>query len=32
VTRVGRRLAFAHGRVEAEDKPVATASGVFAVG
>ncbi len=32
VTRVGRRLAFSHGRVEAEGKPVATASGVFAVG
>jgi acyl-coenzyme A thioesterase 13 len=32
VTRVGRRLAFAHGRVEAAGKPVATASGVFVVG
>jgi uncharacterized protein (TIGR00369 family) len=32
VTRVGRRLAFAHGRVEAQGKPVATANGVFAVG
>ena len=32
VTRVGRRLAFADGRVDAEGKPVAKASGVFAVG
>jgi uncharacterized protein (TIGR00369 family) len=32
VTRVGRRLAFAHGRVEVAGKPVATASSVFAVG
>ena len=32
VTRVGRRLAFAHGRVEVAGKPVATASSVFVVG
>ena len=32
VTRAGRRLAFADGRVDAEGKPVAKASGVFAVG
>ena len=32
VTRVGRRLAFADGRVDAEGKPAAKASGVFAVG
>ena len=32
VTRVGRRLAFADGRVDADGKPVAKASAVFAVG
>ena len=32
VTRVGRRLAFADGRVDAGGKPVAKASAVFAVG
>ena len=32
VTRVGRRLAFADGRVDAEGKLVAKASAVFAVG
>jgi acyl-coenzyme A thioesterase 13 len=32
VTRAGRRLAFADGRVAAEGKPVAKASAVFAVG
>jgi uncharacterized protein (TIGR00369 family) len=32
VTRVGRRLAFADGLVEADGKPVAKASAVFAVG
>ena len=32
VTRVGRRLAFADGRVDAEGKPAAKASAVFAVG
>ena len=32
VTRAGRRLAFADGRVDAEGKPVAKASAVFAVG
>jgi acyl-coenzyme A thioesterase 13 len=32
VTRVGRRLAFADGRVDAEGKHVAKASAVFAVG
>ncbi|HET9140835.1 PaaI family thioesterase [Actinophytocola sp.] len=32
VTRAGRRLAFASGRVEAADRPVATAGAVFAVG
>lgn len=31
VTRAGRRLAFADGRVEVEGKPVAKASAVFAV-
>jgi acyl-coenzyme A thioesterase 13 len=31
VTRAGRRLAFADGRVEAAGKPVAKASAVFAV-
>ena len=31
VTRTGRRLAFADGRVEAAGKPVAKASAVFAV-
>ena len=31
VTRVGRRLAFADGRVDAAGKPVAKASAVFAV-
>ena len=32
VTRVGRRLAFADGRVDADGKPVAKASAIFAVG
>jgi uncharacterized protein (TIGR00369 family) len=32
VTRAGRRLAFADGRVDADGKPVAKASAVFAVG
>ena len=32
VTRVGRRLAFADGRVDAGGRPVAKASAVFAVG
>ena len=32
VTRVGRRLAFADGQVDADGKPVAKASAIFAVG
>ena len=32
VTRVGRRLAFADGRIDVDAKPVAKASAVFAVG